>query len=347
MKKLDQKKPLISIFNRKPQEANFSVERLFHDVVAALPSDLDYISAISTFESRGIFRRFFNIIEAFFKQNEVNHITGDVHYLSYLLPKKNTLLTILDCGSLERLKGLKRAVLYIFWYWLPVKRVSIITVISESTKRELLRYVKCDESKIRVIPCCISNEFKSSPKEFNSTLPVLLQIGTAHNKNLLKVTEALVGIQCHVRIVGKLSDEQVSQLVSFNISYSCVSNLSDAEIVSEYIKCDALIFASTYEGFGMPIVEANATGRPVITSNILSMPEVAADAACLVDPYDVLDIRRGVLRVLSDENYRNTLIARGYVNAQRFRPNLIANQYAQIYREMISINSRSNRCKNS
>ena len=340
MKKQAEKIPQISIFHRKPQEANFSIERLFCDIISSFPHNIAYKSITSRFESRGFLRRVYNIIEAFYNQSDINHITGDVHYLSYLLPKNNTLLTIHDCVSLERLHGIKKAIFYFFWYWLPVKRVSVITVVSESTKKELLRYVKCDESKIRVVLNCISGGFKQVPKKFDSVMPVLLQIGTGNNKNLSKVVEAISGIPCHLRIIGKLSKEQISKLDAYNINYSSVANLSDAEIINEYFNCDALIFVSTYEGFGLPIVEANATGRPVITSNILSMPEVAGNAACLVNPFDVHEIRNGVLKILTDENYRNSLIANGYVNAQRFKSTIIANQYLAIYKEMYLQNNQ-------
>ncbi|OGU16622.1 MAG: hypothetical protein A2076_02605 [Geobacteraceae bacterium GWC2_53_11] len=329
------------MFNRKPQDANFSVERLFKDIVKAFPPNLIYNSYTSKFKSRGFWSRLYNTVEAFCKQGDVNHITGDVHYLCYLMSKNKTLLTILDCGNLKRLNGIRRTIFYFLWFWLPVKKVAMITVISESTKKELLQYVRCDERKIRVIPCCISDDFKPSPKAFNSSNPVLLQIGTAYNKNLPKVAEAISGIPCHLRIIGKLSEEQISQLLAFDISYSSVSNLTDLEIIDEYIKCDALIFASTYEGFGMPIVEANITGRPVVTSNILSMPEVAGNAACLVDPYDAEDIRKGVLKIFSDEDYRKTLVANGYQNARRFKPAIVAEQYVELYKEVYLLSMHS------
>jgi glycosyltransferase involved in cell wall biosynthesis len=199
----------------------------------------------------------------------------------------------------------------------------------------LLRYIKFDESKIRVIPCCISDDFKPAPKAFNSSRPTFLQIGTGSNKNLLKVAEALTGIPCRLRIIGKLSEEHIAKLEACNIDYTNAFNLSDADITGEFAQCDALIFVSTYEGFGLPIVEANATGRPVITGNILSMPEVAGNAACLVDPFDVNEIRNGILRVMADEDYRNTLVANGFVNAQRFRPDRIAPQYLELYKEIM------------
>jgi glycosyltransferase involved in cell wall biosynthesis len=97
-----------------------------------------------------------------------------------------------------------------------------------------------------------------------------------------------------------------------------------------------VVFASTYEGFGLPIVEANATGRPVITSNICSMPEIAGSAACFVDPSDCSSIRQGILRVMNDDGYRADLIGRGLENVKRFRADTIAAQYAALYQEVLS-----------
>jgi len=105
-------------------------------------------------------------------------------------------------------------------------------------------------------------------------------------------------------------------------------------MVQQYVDADILTFVSTYEGFGMPIVEANVVGRPVLTSNISSMPEVAGDAACLVDPFDVNSIREGLLKIIQDDNYRNNLIEKGKVNAQRFNPSFIAKMYLDIYKKI-------------
>ena len=84
----------------------------------------------------------------------------------------------------------------------------------------------------------------------------------------------------------------------------------------------------------MPILEANAVGRPVITSNILSMPEVAGDAACIVNPYSIDEIRSGILRIIENANYRESLVERGFVNVQRFEPKKVARQYLEIYAEL-------------
>lgn len=325
----------VTFYHRKPQKNNYSVERLFDDIRNVFPSDVQYKVAVSRFPSRGFWKRVYNIIEAAFRQGDVNHITGDVHFLTFLLRKKKTLLTILDLVLVEREKGLRKASFLLIWYWLPIKRSSIVSVISEATKKQLLHYIKCDPRKISVVYVPISEDFRPIPKDFNTDKPVILQVGTLKNKNLLRVAEAIRGIPCHLRIIGELNHNQLSQLRELAIEYSSVFNISDEQILKEYQYCDMLVFVSTYEGFGMPILEAQATGRPVVTSNILSMPEVAGNGAYLVDPYDVVSIREGILKVICDSSYRKELISRGLENVERFRPEKIAMQYVDLYKNII------------
>lgn len=320
-------------FLRK-QGQGYSVERLFTDVRDALPPEIVVEVYKSHFESKGIWRRIYNMIEAALHQSDVNHITGDVHFLTYLMSRRRMMLTVLDCVTLERLKGIKRWVFWFFWYWLPVKRSLIITVISHSTKKELLKYVKCSPDKIKVIHCPVSGIFTSNFKEFNETRPRILQIGTNQNKNIERLGQALSDINCQLVVIGSLSDTQRFALDSNDINYKNLCGLSDAELLEQYQMADILAFVSTYEGFGLPIVEANAVGRPVITSNLYSMPEVAGDAACLVDPYDVEEIRSGFVRIISNINYRNRLVKAGFRNVERFRPDFIATQYADVYRKI-------------
>lgn len=212
----------------------------------------------------------------------------------------------------------------------------MITVISESTKQELMKCLKCRSEKLRVIHASVSPIFRYCPRSFNSLNPVILQVGTGENKNLIRVSKALEGLPCHLQIVGRLSKEQVISLGERGIKYSSIINLSDKEMVQQYRKCDILIFASTYEGFGLPILEAQATGRPVVTSNILSMPEVAGDSACLVNPFSVEDIREGIMRVIQDNNYREDLVRRGLNNIDRFQVRGIAEKYVRVYEELES-----------
>lgn len=326
----------IQLFQRKPLPTTHSVERVFDSVRKALPDDIASAVHPCLFQSRGLLRRMLNVAEAAFHQCDLNHITGDVHYLALGLRKRKTILTIHDCGGLHRHKGFSRLILLWFWYWLPVRRVAAVTVISEFTRDELVGATGCDPTLIHVIPDPVPPEFVASAKNFERKCPVILQVGTTkHNKNIFRVAEALRGIPCRLNIVGKLNKEQREVLESNGIAYVNQWNLSDEQVAEKYRECDMVIFASTYEGFGMPIVEANATGRAVVTSDIPPMTAVAGSAACLVNPYDPISIREGVLRVINDEEYRGQLVARGFENVKRFQAQTVAAQYAMLYRKVL------------
>jgi glycosyltransferase involved in cell wall biosynthesis len=96
----------------------------------------------------------------------------------------------------------------------------------------------------------------------------------------------------------------------------------------------AFVFPSLYEGFGLPPLEALATGTPVVTSNVSSLPEVVGDAAVLVNPENVFDIARGIREVLLDENLRADLVRKGYAQVRRFSWATAARQVLEIYREV-------------
>lgn len=266
---------------------------------------------------------------------DVNHILGDVTFLSFLFNKKKTLITFLDCSILRRTSGVRHLIIKWIWFTIPVRRCIYITAISEATKKDLIRFTSCKAEKIEVVYVAISKLFKLVPANFNTTKPVILQIGTAENKNIPRLIEALKGISCTLKIIGKVNNEIKSKLEENGIEHILFERrLTDEEVYEEYVSCDILSFVSTSEGFGMPIVEANTIGRVVITGNVTSMPEVAGDAACIVDPFQVDDIRSGFLKVIQDKEYRESLVKNGFLNAKRFSAELIASQYQRIYNEI-------------
>jgi glycosyltransferase involved in cell wall biosynthesis len=133
-----------------------------------------------------------------------------------------------------------------------------------------------------------------------------------------------------------LSSQDRQQLESADVPYTTAENLSEQQMVEEYRHADLVSFTSIYEGFGMPIVEAQWVERPVVTSNVSSMPEVAGDGACLVDPYDVTSIRRGLERVMGDADYRSELIEAGRANRARFSLPTVAGQYLDLYGAIVA-----------
>jgi glycosyltransferase involved in cell wall biosynthesis len=140
-----------------------------------------------------------------------------------------------------------------------------------------------------------------------------------------------------LHIVGSQNDAYEALLKKYKIDYVYQWSLSDEAMMAKYAEADIVTLISTYEGFGMPILEAQATGRPVITSNILSMPEVAGDAACLVNPYDIASMREGLLKLINDDGYRDDLIQKGFRNICRFDAQKIANQYLSLYQQIASV----------
>lgn len=332
-------------FQRKPGPKNFSIERVFEDIRFANPVDIRAEVNVCKLSSRGLLNRIYEVFRAATKQGDINHITGDIHFLALLLKRKRTILTIHDCVTLERLTGVRYWIYWFFWYWLPIKRSTVITVISESTKRELQSHLKIESSQIEIIPDCVSPEFEPHQKIFNAQYPRILQIGTKSNKNIERIAAALEGLPCCLVVIGQLSTRQATVLNNHGIDVENHIGISGDELIKQYQKADLLMFASLYEGFGLPILESNAVGRPVITSNLYSMPEVGGDAACYVDPFDTTCIRSAVEKILEDSKYRDQLIENGFRNVERFRAENVATKYADLYRRVLIESGRDGRCQ--
>jgi glycosyltransferase involved in cell wall biosynthesis len=177
--------------------------------------------------------------------------------------------------------------------------------------------------------------YSESKKTFNAECPTILQIGTAPHKNITNLVRALKGMNCLFRIIGKLNEELLNELKLNKINFTNDYNLDDGEIKNEYQKADIVAFCSIYEGFGLPIVEAQAMRTTVVTSDLSPMKEVAGGGAVLVDPEKILSIRDGILRIINDESLRNNLVAQGLINIKRFETARIASQYESLYREII------------
>ena len=323
----------VVLLMRKPLPGQHSVERVFRGVAANLPADISIDVVTVPFVSRGLLRRVGNMLFAASLRPDVVHVTGDIQYCSILIRRRRSLLTVLDLTSLRRLSGWRRSVLVWVWYRIPCRRTRTVTTISESTRDELVELHPPLAAKSLVVPCPIADEFLGEhPHHAPNVPPEILLVGTSANKNLTRVLKALTGLPVKLRVIGLLNDEQRSALDLSGLDVENTANLSDDDLLDAYVRCDIVLFASLYEGFGLPIIEAQAIGRPVITSNTASMPEVAGLGAILVDPLDESEIRDAVTSLLESAPLRESLTTHGAANVGRFAPSVIAEQYAEIYR---------------
>jgi glycosyltransferase involved in cell wall biosynthesis len=329
--------------NRKKISVSRSIELYFEQVVRYLPTDITTECFSAPRNNQGLRNRLLNTVAMLRRPRaDVYHVTGDTNYLAILLPKRKTILTVHDIYYLYYAQMVRNPIVRFvkyhlnkwLFYKLPVWQSTLVTVNSEFTKQELRRITGCPANKVIVAYCPISPLFRPHPQRFNAEKPVILQIGVMPNKNLLRLSEALKDISCRLEIVGQPDAATLRSLRSNGIDFNYQTNLSNEELVQKYVDCDLLTLASTFEGFGMPIVEAQWIERPVVTSNTAAMPEVAGQGACLVDPFSVASIRSGIEKVISDAAYRSALLAAGRKNREQYQAHYVASIYERVYRQL-------------
>lgn len=321
----------LTLFFRDGRVGNNSIERLFGTLAQHLNRGYKVHRVILPKRPSGPAALLTNVLHARRHAKGICHVTGDAHYLAAFLPGTRTVLTIHDVGYLQKLRGVRRLIYKWLWYKIPCWRAGRVTVISEATRDALEEAVGDLGGKLSVVDNCATIPVRPTPREFDERRPRILQIGSGHHKNLSNLIKAVIGFSCELKIVGKISAADREALQAQQIPFSNEWAVSDQRLLEIFHECDILFFASLHEGFGLPILEANAVGIPVVTSDRMSMPHVAGEAAVFVDPESPTDIRAALGRLATDSRLRDQLIEAGWANLARFAPSTVADRYASVY----------------
>ena len=280
------------------------------------------------------------------------------HYVLPPLVPCRSVVTIHDCIHLMFPQYLPNRMAFAYArasIALAARRASRVLTVSESSKRDILHFVDAPPEKIDVIYNAYDERFAVEPQEedvvrvrerYQLQDEFILYAGNVKpHKNLERLIEAfhlvrrrgldhlklvLIGddISKYAALRRAVHQHQLHKYVRF------LGYLPEATLAVMYRLAGVFVFPSIYEGFGLPPLEAMASGTPVVTSNVSSLPEVAGDAAVLVDPYDPVSIADGIYHVLSDEQVRSSLRRRGLARAHQFSWEASVRRVREIYREV-------------
>lgn len=229
-----------------------------------------------------------------------------------------------------------------------------VITISESSKRDIVHYLGVDPEVIYVTPCSsrytpdyldrLDVDALAQSCSYDVSKPYLLFVSTIEpRKNVTALIQAfnylkekhkiphdllLVGAKgwLYEPIFEEIGQSPWRQSI-YHLDY-----ISDELLALLYRQAEALVYPSHYEGFGLPVLEAMTLGAPVITSWTSSLPEVAGDAALLIDPDEPLDLAEAIMKVISDSDLREQLVQRGRERAERFSWQKMALETLKAYR---------------
>lgn len=281
------------------------------------------------------------------------------HYVVSPLITCPVVVTIHDCIHLRFPQYLPNRIAYLYartFMAIGARRARRIITVSQASKDDIQHYLGTPASKIEVIHNGLDARYLTPPSDdavasvrerFLLTAPFILYAGNIKpHKNVERLIEAYALLRqdghqdLKLLIIGdELSKYPgIRRLVHRHHLHAHVrffGFVPDATLAALYRLASLFVFPSLFEGFGFPPLEAMASGTPVITSNVSSLPEVVGDAAILVDPLDPAAIAAAMARVLSETTLRRDLIARGYARARTFSWPEAAARTREVYHSVL------------
>ncbi len=236
-----------------------------------------------------------------------------------------------------------------------MRNADAVISVSQSARSDLLTLVSVTPQKISVVPLGVDPRFHSVKNEnklltlrnkYDLPRPFILFVGMIEpRKNIELLVDAYLSGNSSDRfdlvLAGSLGWDysQLLQKITASTKKHCIrlpGYIEDADLPALYSAAEAFVYPSIYEGFGLPILESMACGTPVITSSVSSLPEVAGNAALLVDPRNLAALTSGLQKVLADKSLRDELTARGLQRAANFTWDLTAQKTLSIYQHLVS-----------
>lgn len=294
------------------------------------------------------------------KRNDVQIFHGP-SFLAPLTKKSKYVVTIHDLSFFRYPESftLENKLYFKFFLQRSIKNADVIIADSESTKKDIIHYFKVPDDRISVVYLGVDDTFvplKDSVKikqikaKYNLPEKFILFTGVlSPRKNLERTLIAFCllkrkkSIPHKFVIVGKkgwLYETIFEKIKLLNLENEVVFTdyVPEEDLPYFYNLADVFVLASLYEGFGLPILEAMACGCPVVTSSRSSMPEVAGDAALLVDPLKVEEISAAIEKIVTDTKLRKVLVEKGFEQAKKFSWKKTAEETLKIY-DKISANT--------
>jgi len=293
-----------------------------------------------------------------------SHNIDIFHGLKGVGPKLETVKTIITVHDIHVLAHPQFAKFKDLVYWkyfspASIKKADKIISVSEATKKDLIEKIDIPADKIEVIHesydselyCRRENAYQNvrsflAEKNIDiSDKKIVLNVNTVSpRKNIDGVIKAFNQVanteeKLILIIAGRDGWKTEKTYEEYDRSpfkdrIHFVGFTPDEIVADMYNVAEAFVYPSFYEGFGLPILEAQACGCPVITSNISSMPEVAGEGALLVDPHNVEEISDAISQIVLDEVSRSSLIEKGLSNSAKFSWGECADRTSQIYQEV-------------
>lgn len=297
---------------------------------------------------RFLYKNLIYPIKAAQQKSDIYHII-DPSYgsLAMFLPSNKLVINCYDLIPIA-LKGATTVlgkIIYTFNInWL--KKAAYITTSSENTKKDIIKYLGIKKEKIVVNYLGIDDCFRRFPQKRRDSLReknllnnkiILLSVGSVVYKNTISILKAVNELKDKYDIylykIGAFSKSE-ENFISKNDLKSRIYQkrfVSNKELVEIYNMCDILVFPSLYEGFGIPPLEAMKCGCPVISSNAASLPEVVGDAALLINPYSINELKRAIVNIIEDADLKRDCIKKGLINAKKFIWKNHINKIKKIY----------------